>query len=602
MERKQVSATPTQHALVVVWGEFAQTIGLTEQMMAVKVGQKQREHTAQRKVLEMLVATLMGLPHLQDISRSAHPLDQDRATAEAWQQSQWADYSGVSRSLQGLTMKEAQQFKACLQAVSQPFIDAEVAKALEQSGRLVYDGDLSGIPVSKSSTTYPGAAYGHMDDCIQFGYQVALVSMHSPTYGRLGLSIEHHPGNALSAHQALAMIQAAEAATRRRPWRRVDLLEQRLNSLEAAGAALQQRLEEHQGMRVQAQAACDQTREQLQALQAEVAQLEQTYQARQRVERPTGQLALARKRLQVQQERLPRREKAVTQAIHLCQWSQGRIQEHQDQLQQLRCRLEALQQENAANPAPIRAAFRLDAGFGTWENLALLIEMGYEVYTKAFNHMSVHALHEKLVDPAAWQTVGVKAEMQAYADILPDKFCYRLDVGLERFQFGENVWKNSALLHFGPDPVTQDCQRWFNGYNQRQTMEAGIKESKHVFCLHRIKVRSLPAIVLQEAFVLFAANFIRWASRWIADHCSGSAKADCEHPRVGTKRLIRVLAHTSAEIKRSADMCLVRFSPMSCLAGKELRLPGRSTLQKNRSGKVQFFQEFRRFTLWLHNS
>jgi hypothetical protein len=46
----------------------------------------------------------------------------------------------------------------------------------------------------------------------------------------------------------------------------------------------------------------------------------------------------------------------------------------------------------------------------------------------------------------------------------------------------------------------------------RQTIEAGIKESKQVFYLHHIKVRSEPAIYLQECFVVFAANFIRWAS------------------------------------------------------------------------------------------
>ncbi len=47
---------------------------------------------------------------------------------------------------------------------------------------------------------------------------------------------------------------------------------------------------------------------------------------------------------------------------------------------------------------------------------------------------------------------------------------------------------------------------------QAQTIEAGIKESKQVFYLHHLKVRSEPAISLQEAFVMFAANFIRWAS------------------------------------------------------------------------------------------
>jgi hypothetical protein len=36
----------------------------------------------------------------------AHPLEQDQMTAEAWDQPAWADYSGVSRTLQQLSESE----------------------------------------------------------------------------------------------------------------------------------------------------------------------------------------------------------------------------------------------------------------------------------------------------------------------------------------------------------------------------------------------------------------------------------------------------------------------------------------------------------------
>ncbi len=602
MRRKKTSATLTQHALLVVWGEFAQSIDLMKGMTAIPIHQKEQIHPAQRKVLEFLVATLAGLPYLQDISRSAHPLDQDRAVAEAWGQAQWADYSGVSRTLQALSLDEAQQFIQCLQQVSQAFIDAEVALALEQEGHLIYDGDLTGLPVSKSSTTYPQVAYGHMDDAIRLGYQAAVVSFHSPTYGRLWLSIEHHPGNTLSAHQAAALVQAAEASTGRRPWRRVDLLEQRQKALGEEGEARHKRLEEHQQKFAEAQAKLHQIQQQTQALQIELAQMEQAYQAHHRSERPTSRLAQVRKRFQVYRKRCARREQEIVQAAHLCEWSQSRVIEHQTERHQLQERLERFQQENASNSHPLQAAFRLDAGFGTWENLALLMEMGYAVYTKANNHMTMQSLHKSLVDPLAWQTVGVGAEMQSRKDFQPENFWYEVDVGLERFLVGEEEWKPSVLLHFGPDPVASDCQRWFDFYNGRQTIEAGIKENKRVFYLHRIKVRSMAAIVLQEAFVLFAANFIRWASVWIEQHCTGSAREALDHRNTGTKRLVQVMAHTSADVSRSADICLVRFSPLSCLAGKELRLPRSSMRPASRFEKVRFFQGFRRFTEWLHNS
>ena len=53
------------------------------------------------------------------------------------------------------------------------------------------DGDLTGIPVSNTSMTYPYAAFGHMNDEIRLGYQgPGVVSLESPTYGRLSLSVE----------------------------------------------------------------------------------------------------------------------------------------------------------------------------------------------------------------------------------------------------------------------------------------------------------------------------------------------------------------------------------------------------------------------------
>ena len=94
------------------------------------------------------------------------------------------------------------------------------------------------------------------------------------------------------------------------------------------------------------------------------------------------------------------------------------------------------------------------------------------------------------------------------------KHCpYPLDVALERFYTGKTL-KHSALFHFGALSLTEHLPGWFEQYNGRQTVEARIKESKQVFYLHHLKVRSEPAISLQEAFVLFAANFIRWASHW----------------------------------------------------------------------------------------
>ena len=75
------------------------------------------------------------------------------------------------------------------------------------------------------------------------------------------------------------------------------------------------------------------------------------------------------------------------------------------------------------------------------------------------------------------------------------------------------------MLHFGVDHVAQDLPAWFHYYNARQTIEAANREGKQVFEVHHLKVRAQPALQLQEQFVLFAANFVRFASVWLAEQC-----------------------------------------------------------------------------------
>jgi len=126
----------------------------------------------------------------------------------------------------------------------------------------------------------------------------------------------------------------------------------------------------------------------------------------------------------------------------------------------LQQRLSRLEADNAANPSPIQALFRLDAGFGTSENVALLIEMGYELYTKPFSHRVGAALRGRVTAETTWERVGANAEMVAWEHTPVGRIPYPLDVALERFHTGSEV-RHSALLHYGDDPVTQDLGAWF---------------------------------------------------------------------------------------------------------------------------------------------
>jgi hypothetical protein len=256
------------------------------------------------------------------------------------------------------------------------------------------------------------------------------------------------------------------------------------------------------------------------------------------------------------------------------------LSKHFEQEKALRKRLEQFKQENTENPNPVEACFRLDAGFGTYDNIALLIEMGYEVYVKLHNHKIVQMLKKQVTTETTWMRVGDNAEMIVWSGMQLQHCPYPLDIALERFYIGQ-THKHSALAHFGETAVTTDLPAWFSKYNARQTIEAGIKEAKQVFYLHRLKVRSEPAICLQEAMTIFAANFIRWATVWIDQHTEQN-----EHTlplsKMGIKKQVQVAAHTSAKVIQNSEGMLLKFSPVSAFSGKQLFFPAQTrVLQQN---------------------
>jgi len=457
----------------------------------------------------------------------------------------------VSRTLSALSWDEARALSQTLEQVEQPLLEAELELLCSQKQRLRYDGDLTGLPVSNSSRTYPHAAFGHMDDEIRLGYQAAVVSMASPTYGRLWLSAAHHPGDTVSSTQAEALMLAAEARTGLRPRRRIELLRRRIEAFERQIETPQQRLMVQEKEVQKAQARLAEAEQQVMERQAILADVEEDYRLRQRKERPTGRLAQVRQRLEAAERRQQSREKALPAAKRRLSKTQAQNATQHEELKRLQERLACFERDNATNPSPIEAEFRLDAGFGTYDNIALLIEMGYEVYTKAHNHRVVAFLKDKAGAKASWSRVGANAEMTAWQGLELKHCPYPLDVGLERFYTGEKL-KYSALLHFGKDPVGENLTAWFEHYNGRQTIEAGIKEGKRVFYLHRIKVRAEPAIYLQERMVLFAANFIRWATRWLSDQAEPVAES-LDLSRMGIKRQVRVGAHVSAQVVRDSQ-------------------------------------------------
>lgn len=556
----------THHAMLVVWGQYAHCLGLIAAIEGISLRQKTIVHRPQAKVIEFLVAILGGFEYLKDVSLSAHPLDKDREVARAWGQAGWADHSGVSRTLKALDAKEAEQIVVAMDRVSQPLIDKEVILA-QASGRLELDGDLSPRPVSNTSTTYPGAAYGHMSDKVGLGFQAALVSLRSPTYGRLGLSVTWHPGSTVSSTQAAALVLAAEQRIGRYPRRRTELLAQRVQALEQRRAHYDAKVRQAVTKLTQAEQELAAAQDKLVNAQAELTLKEQAYQATQRAERPYSRLAKARQQLEMYQRRVQRREQARAKAAVWLARQATNLTAHDQTTIAMQQRLQHFEAENQANTSPIQAVIRLDAGFGTSENVALLIEMGYEVYTKPFSTWLSGELRGWLGNNPPWQRVGNNAEMVAWPQRQVPDFPYLLDVGCERFWVGGD-YHYSGLLHFGRDDVTSDLSGWFRFYNARQIIEAANKEGKQVFEVHHLKVRADVALRLQEYFALFAANFIRFASLWLAEQCPQIPDGWSQTTQPQVKLQVKVGARTSAWVNWQNQDCLLRFTEASIFAGR----------------------------------
>jgi hypothetical protein len=562
--------TLTHHAMLVAWGQFAHCMGLIRALMQVVLKQKTVVHKPQTKVLEFFVSILAGFQYLKDISYSEHPLDKDGTVARAWGQAQWADHSGVSRTLHSLSAAEVAALHGMLEEVEAPLLEKEIVLA-NAGGRLELDADLTPRPVSNTSETYPEAEFGHMDDRICLGYQAAIVSLSSPTYGRLGLSAVQHPGNTVANTQAEALVLVAEQRLQGHPLRRTELLKTRLEAHLAVQNQLHAKVDRSRESLERKQAQLQQVEAQMAAAAETFQQLQRAYTRQERPERPHSQLAQARQKLAMYQQRWERGQKALDKAQTWHHKQLARALTHQKALDQLRTRLARFQQENAQNTVPLAMVIRLDAGFGTAENIALLIEMGYEVYTKPHGNWLAGELRKRRKATRTWQKVGKNAAMVAWQQVQLDGCPYPLDLACERFWTGK-AYRYSGLLHFGADPVCADLPGWFHFYNARQTIEAGNKELRQVFEVHHLKVRARPALQLQEHFALFAANFVRYASLWLAVQCPQVPEGWKESTQPSVKQQVKVGAHTSAWVSWCGQDCLLRFSDLSVFAGRSFEI------------------------------
>jgi hypothetical protein len=556
--------TNTEHGMLVAFGEFLQQAGLLDRLRQVPIAQKRRALAPQAKLIEWLAGILSGIEHLQDLNASARPLVHDPVVARAWGLAGFAHFSSVSRTLHACDRQTVAAVEEAITRFSQPFIDRAVHELVRRGLPLIYDFDLTGQAVSATSTTYPEAAFGWMNDQVRLGYQLARVCLSPKAGERIWLAGFHHPGDTVSAVCLQELVRAAERQTGVRPQRRPELVVQRLKT--------------HQSLIERTRQLGDQQQTRLNCLQqTQTLLIGKLYHARQ-VEKgpiPAGKLA----RWQVQttgwQKRLPRLVEQIIQAQRVLDRHQARLTQLAAELTRLRAWQAQLEADNQANPnPPPHVSTRMDAGFATGENLAWLLEMGYWPDTKAANGQTTTALRAGLTRSAIWEKVGDNAEMLLMGQHLLHDCPYPLTVALERFQVGRTI-KYATLLRYGPAP---SLPSWFAHYNARQTIEAGNKEMKGVFFVQHLMSHSPAGIQLQVLLTGLAANVVRWCRPWLTD-CAAEPTPKLIRLLNSPKHVVRAAANAAALVQQTDEGTVVLFGPRSALPGTTLILRGVPAVQ-----------------------
>lgn len=556
--------TNTEHGMLVAFGEFLQQHGLLDRLRQVPIGQKTRAFAPQAKLIEFLAGIMSGIEYLQDLNAGPHPLVRDRLVAQAWGLERFAHSSSVSRTLAVGDDQTVAAVEAAITAFSHPFIEMTAQELLRRGQPLVYDFDLTGQPVSSTSTTYPNAAFGWMNDQVRLGYQLARVCLSPRTGERLWLAGFHHPGDTVSAACLKELVHAAEAQTGVRPRRRPELIAQRIE-------------DQHGGL--------DRTHRLINQQQSKLDRLNQTqttligkaYHAEQVQKEPisSGKIARLQKQVAGWHRRQPRLTQQITLAQRVLAEHRARLVEQESQLAELRTWQAQLTADNQANPdPPPHIEARMDAGFASGANLTWLVEMGYWPDTKAPNGRTTTALRAQLPRTTAWETVGENAEMVRIGEHALHDCPYSLSVAVERFKIGR-IFKYATLVRYGPAPK---LAAWFAHYNARQTIEAGNKEMKATFHVQHLMSHAPAGIRLQVVFAGLAANVVRWCRPWLQD-CVAEPTPTITRILTSTKHLVRVATNSAALVQHTHAGLGLQFAPASALPGAIFFLRGVNAFQ-----------------------
>ena len=342
-------------------------------------------------------------------------------------------------------------------------------------------------------------------------------------------------------------------------------------------AAAQAEAEQTRRQASATQSQTDVRRAELVTVQAQLAELEQHYQAAGRLERSHSQLAQVRQRAQGLPKKINRAERTAQQAAVCALKAEARQAQHLAEQQAWAARRLTLEADNQANANPVTILVRMDAGFGSGTQIGWLIEMGYLVYTKAYGGTSTQAVRRRLPATATWTRVGKNAEAVQLSERFLAQCPYPLELALVRFLTPKGELF-AVLVRYRDDSHRADLAGWFTHYNARQIIEAGIREGKGVLTLRKPLSRSPAGLALQLHFALFAANFIRWAAHWM-DTLIRQANRFFENALRHISTQVKVGTRTAARWVRTAGNRALMWPDHGPFAGTVLAFAGQLACQ-----------------------
>jgi hypothetical protein len=560
----------TQHAMLIPWGRFSRYLQLSQRLRTAVAVKRHKDATPGGDLLlEFGLASLAGYEYLRDLNLGTHPLAKDQAVADAWD-IEFGYYTTISRFLYELNEAVVERVEAELEAIMRPYLHQAVHEVLCYQEYLTLCGDLTGRPVSSYSCSYPpDAVFGYMANQLRKGHQAALVTLKGQRY-RIHIAAFHHAGDTVSSACLRQMVQEAEARLGCRPRRRVELVKQRLEALEAKIAQRQAWCHVQQVIIRQQIDRQIRVSNRIQALKAEIATLEARKQGK--LIRPHSRLSQLRHQKANQERQLQaalRQEGQARQVLH----------RHHQRLDTLRAERETLlrwlaqlELDNATLPHPVRVRWLLDGGFGDVANTAYLIEMGYDFYTIAHGGKTTSALLKQVTAEAGWTQVGSRTYALDMGQQQFGQSPYPLRLTLLRWR-ADDTLKHTTLLSFSETEVLPVAEL-FPTYHQRQDVEAAIKQGKSTFGWTKLRVRSTAGIRLLGQFALvFWPNFVRWAADWLADHVQGDT--DRFLPVLQQIRpQVRVAANTPAVVLTNPDGQFLQFDPDGPFANVSICLDG----------------------------